>query len=340
MSDIYKLSGVDVESGYKSVELIKKEAEGTFTKGVIGSLGGFSAMFELDTKSYKNPVLCSGTDGVGTKLKLAYMMDKHDTIGIDCVAMCVNDVLCCGAKPLFFLDYLAVEHNDPQQIFKIVSGIAGACKEAGCSLIGGETAEMPSIYKTDEYDLAGFCVGIAEKDKLISKNLVKEGDALIGLPSSGVHSNGFSLVRKVFNLNNSESSSRRLSEYSESLGKTLGEELITPTRIYVKTVLHALEKVKISGISHITGGGFKENIPRMLPDGLAAKIERQSINVLPIFDMISHIGSIPEDEMFNIFNMGVGMVIACPNPDKALSVLGDDARIIGEVVKGEGIKII
>lgn len=339
MSDIYKLSGVDVESGYKSVELIKKKAESTFSKSVIGSLGGFSALFELDVKKYKNPVLCSGADGVGTKLKIAYMLNKHDTIGIDCVAMCVNDVLCCGAKPLFFLDYLAVEHNDPSQVAEIVSGIAKACQEADCSLIGGETAEMPSIYKTDEYDLAGFCVGAAEKDKLISSSMVKEGHSLIGLASSGVHSNGFSLIRNVFNLS-SESSGRRLAEYSESLGKTLGEELITPTKIYVKKVLAALDKVEITGISHITGGGFGENIPRMLPDGLGAKIDRQAINVPPIFDMISQAGGIPESEMFNIFNMGVGMVIASPHPDEALEVLGCDAKIIGEVINGSGVSII
>lgn len=332
MNESYKSAGVDVEAGYRAVSLIKEHARKTFNKSVLSGLGGFGGLFELDLVNYKNPVLVSGTDGVGTKLKIAFLLDKHDTVGQDCVAMCVNDIVCCGAKPLFFLDYLAVGRNEPEQVAEIVSGAAKACELAGCALIGGETAEMPGFYPPDEYDLAGFSVGIVDKQNIITPDRVKKGDALIGLPSSGLHSNGFSLVRKVFNLG-ADSASEKLHEYSDGLGKTLGEELLTPTKIYVKEILSLLKKMSVNGMAHITGGGFFENIPRILPDNLMAKIERSTVDTPLIFNMISRAADISEQEMFNTFNMGIGMVIATSSPDDAIRLLGGDAKIIGEVTQ-------
>ena len=338
MNENYKQAGVDVEAGYEAVKLMKRHTEKTFTKGVLSGIGGFGGLFELDVTKYKNPVLVSGTDGVGTKLKLAFIMDKHDTIGQDCVAMCVNDVVCCGAEPLYFLDYLAVGKNIPTRVAEIVRGVADGCVQAGCALIGGETAEMPGFYPEDEYDLAGFSVGAVEKSKMILPENVKKGDALVGIRSSGVHSNGFSLVRKIFGLN-TPSAKDKLSEYFQDLGKTLGEELLTPTKIYVKQLLNLIDNVQVNAVSHVTGGGFIENIPRMIPDGLMAKIDKNSFEVLPIFKILESYGTIPENEMFNTFNMGIGMVIATPEPEEALRILGSDAAIIGEVLDGEGIEI-
>ena len=328
MNENYKKAGVDVEAGYEAVKLIQKHTEKTFTKGVLSGIGGFGGLFELDVTKYKNPVLVSGTDGVGTKLKIAFIMDKHDTIGQDCVAMCANDVVCCGAEPLYFLDYLAVGKNVPTRVEEIVRGVADGCELAGCALIGGETAEMPGFYPEDEYDLAGFCVGAVDKGKIFEG--AKKGDALVGIKSSGVHSNGFSLVRKIFGLN-SPSAREKLSEYFEDLGKTLGEELLTPTAIYVKKIL---EMKNVHAVSHITGGGFIENIPRIMPKGLEAKIDKNSFEVPPIFKILASYGAIPENEMFNTFNMGIGMVVATSNP-------GPDDMIIGEVVEGdEGVVIV
>ncbi len=340
-SDSYASAGVDITAGYKAVELMKQHIARTITKGAASDIGGFGGLFELDLTGIKRPVLVSGTDGVGTKLKLAFLMDKHDTVGIDCVAMCVNDIICCGAKPLFFLDYIACGKNVPEKIASIVSGVAEGCVQSGASLIGGETAEMPGFYPVDEYDLAGFSVGVVDREKVVDNSAVKEGDVIIALKSSGVHSNGFSLVRKVFDVENSD-----IKTPVDALGgKSIGEALLTPTKIYVKPVLALLEEVKVKAISHITGGGFYENIPRSIPKGFGAKIEKSSVEILPIFDLIAKTGNIPERDMFNTFNMGVGMsiVVNKEDADKALKILrenGEDAYIIGEVVKSEAGVII
>ncbi|MBR5515954.1 MAG: phosphoribosylformylglycinamidine cyclo-ligase [Clostridia bacterium] len=335
-SESYKESGVDITAGYRAVELMKSHIAKTMTSGVVSDIGGFGGLFELDVKGMERPVLVSGTDGVGTKLKLAFLMDKHDTVGIDCVAMCVNDVICVGAKPLFFLDYIACGKNVPEKIANIVSGIAEGCVQSGAALIGGETAEMPGFYPIDEYDLAGFTVGVVDRSKIVDKNTVTEGDVIIALPSSGVHSNGFSLVRKVFDVENNDIKT----PVAELGGKSVGETLLTPTKIYVKPMLALFEEIKVKAVSHITGGGFYENIPRSLPDGYGAKINKSAIRILPIFDLIAKVGNIPERDMFNTFNMGVGMsvVVAKEDADKALEILrenGEDAYIIGETYKGE-----
>ncbi|MBE6782733.1 MAG: phosphoribosylformylglycinamidine cyclo-ligase [Ruminococcaceae bacterium] len=335
-SDSYASAGVDITAGYKAVELMKQHIARTITKGAASDIGGFGGLFELDLTGISRPVLVSGTDGVGTKLKLAFIMDKHDTVGIDCVAMCVNDIICCGAKPLFFLDYIACGKNIPEKIASIVSGVAEGCVQSGASLIGGETAEMPGFYPIDEYDLAGFSVGVVDREKVVDNKTVKEGDTIIALKSSGVHSNGFSLVRKVFDVENND-----IKTPVEKLGgKSIGETLLTPTKIYVKPVLALLEEVKVKAISHITGGGFYENIPRSIPKGFGAKIKRSDVQVLPIFELIAETGNIPERDMFNTFNMGVGMsiVVAKEDADKALEILranGEDAYILGEVVASE-----
>ena len=332
----YAAAGVDIEAGYKAVELMKTHIARTLTSGVCSDVGGFGGLFELDVKGMEKPVLVSGTDGVGTKLKLAFLMDKHDTVGIDCVAMCVNDIICCGAKPLFFLDYIACGKNEPERIAQIVAGVAEGCVQSGAALIGGETAEMPGFYPVDEYDLAGFSVGVVDKCKVLDNSAMRPGDAVIALPSSGVHSNGFSLVRKVFDVENSDIKS----PVSELGGKSIGETLLTPTKIYVKPMLALFEAVKVKGVSHITGGGFYENIPRSIPQGLGARIEKRAVRVLPIFDLIAKKGNIPERDMFNTFNMGVGMsvVVAAEDADTALQVLranGEDAYIIGSIVESE-----
>ena len=333
-SESYKQAGVDITAGYRAVELMKKHIARTVTPGAASDIGGFGGLFELDLTGMTRPVLVSGTDGVGTKLKYAFMLDKHDTIGIDCVAMCVNDVVCCGAKPLFFLDYIACGKNVPERIASIVSGVAEGCVQAGAALIGGETAEMPGFYPEDEYDLAGFAVGAVDRAKVLDNSKVKEGDAVIALPSSGVHSNGFSLVRKIF----AEKDITSLRE--EFGGRSLGEVLLTPTRIYVKPMLALFEKVTVKAVSHITGGGFYENIPRSIPKGLGAKIEKSALRVLPVFDLIAKEGNVPERDMFNTFNMGVGMsvVVAAEDADEALGVLkaaGEDAYVIGEIVRSD-----
>ena len=333
----YKKAGVDIEAGYKAVELMKKHVQGTMRSEVLNGLGGFSGAFSLAPfMNMKKPTLLSGTDGVGTKLKLAFIMDKHDTIGIDCVAMCVNDVACAGGEPLFFLDYVACGKNIPEKIATIVSGVAEGCKQAGAALIGGETAEMPGFYPEDEYDLAGYVTGVVDKDKIIDNETMEEGDVVIALPSSGVHSNGFSLVRKVFDVENSDIKS----PVAELGGASIGETLLTPTRIYVKPVLKLIEEVSVKGISHITGGGFYENIPRSIPEGLCAKIDKAAVKVLPIFDLIAKTGGISERDMFNTFNMGVGMsiVVSSGEADKALQVLaeaGEEPYIIGRIIKGD-----
>ncbi len=334
----YKAAGVDITAGYRAVELMKKHVARTMIPGVLEGIGGFGGLFELDMTGIQRPVLVSGTDGVGTKLKLAFLMDKHDTVGIDCVAMCVNDIICCGAKPQFFLDYVAVGKNVPERVAQIVGGVAEGCVQAGCALVGGETAEMPGFYPEDEYDLAGFSVGVVDKSKILDKNTMQEGDVLIALPSSGVHSNGFSLVRKVFQVEKGGLDRR----YAD-LGQTLGETLLTPTRIYVKPVLALLKAgVRIRSISHITGGGFYENIPRSLAEGMTARIERSAVRVLPIFDIIAREGGIPERDMFNTFNMGVGMclTVAAEDVDLALDSLADagedGAYALGEIARGEG----
>jgi len=339
-SNSYKEAGVDVTAGYKAVELMKKHVARTMTSGVLSGIGGFGGLFELDMTGITKPVLVSGTDGVGTKLKLAFLMNKHDTVGIDCVAMCVNDIICCGAKPQCFLDYIAVGKNFPEKIAEIVSGIADGCVMAGCALVGGETAEMPGFYPVDEYDLAGFSVGIVDKDKILKPDTQKAGDVMIALPSSGVHSNGFSLVRKVFTVNE-----QTLARYYSELNSTLGEALLTPTKIYVKPILELLNSVTVKSISHITGGGFYENIPRSLPDGISALINKDDVKILPIFKLIEETGNIPERDMFNTFNMGVGMCVVVDKADaeKAISVLkanGEDAYILGELVESdEGVII-
>lgn len=335
-SESYAAAGVDITAGYRAVELMKSHIARTMTSGVCSDVGGFGGLFELDTTGIEKPVLVSGTDGVGTKLKLAFLMDKHDTVGIDCVAMCVNDIICCGAKPLFFLDYIACGKNIPERIASIVSGVAEGCVQSGAALIGGETAEMPGFYPVDEYDLAGFSVGVVDKSKILDPSTMKAGDVVIALPSSGVHSNGFSLVRKVFDVENSDIKSLR----EELGGKSIGETLLAPTKIYVKPVLALLEQVKVKGISHITGGGFYENIPRSIPDGLGAVIERNAVRVLPIFDLIAKEGNISERDMFNTFNMGVGMsiVVAREDAEKAVEILkanGEDAYVIGKIENSE-----
>ena len=334
-SESYKKAGVDVTAGYKAVELMKQHIARTMIPGTISGIGGFGGLFELDTTGINKPVLVSGTDGVGTKIKIAFIMDKHDTVGIDCVAMCVNDIICCGAKPLFFLDYIACGKNYPEKIADIVSGVAEGCVRAGCALIGGETAEHPGLMPEDEYDLAGFSVGVVDKDKILRPDTQKAGDVLIAIKSSGVHSNGFSLVRRVFDVNR-----QKLDMHFDDLGCTLGEALLTPTIIYVKAVLSLLEKVNVKSISHITGGGFYENIPRSLPKNLSAKIERNAVQVLPIFDLIKRCGNIPERDMFNTFNMGVGMIVCVDKNDadnavNAVKAAGEDAYILGELVESE-----
>ena len=334
-SESYKKAGVDVTAGYKAVELMKSHIARTMTAGALSGIGGFGGLFELDMTGISKPVLVSGTDGVGTKIKIAFIMDKHDTVGIDCVAMCVNDIICCGAKPQFFLDYIACGKNIPEKIAQIVSGVADGCVQAGCSLIGGETAEHPGLMPEEEYDLAGFSVGVVDKDKILQPDTQKAGDVLIAIKSSGVHSNGFSLVRKVFDVNE-----QNLSMYFDDLGMTLGECLLTPTRIYVKAVSSLLDTVTVKSISHITGGGFYENIPRSLPKNLAAKIERNAVQVLPIFDLIKRTGDIPERDMFNTFNMGVGMIVSVDKNDAdkavaALNAAGEQAYILGELVESE-----
>ncbi|MEG1747016.1 MAG: phosphoribosylformylglycinamidine cyclo-ligase [Oscillospiraceae bacterium] len=341
-SDSYAAAGVDVTAGYEAVKRMKPMVESTYIPGVMGTLGGFGGMFAPNLEGMKKPVLVSGTDGVGTKLKLAFMMDKHDTIGIDAVAMCVNDIICAGATPLFFLDYLAVGKNDPVQVASIVSGVAEGCRQAGCALVGGETAEMPGFYPVGEYDVAGFSVGIADEEKMLTGKGMQAGDLLIGLSSSGVHSNGFSLVRSALKLDG-----KKLNTKLDDLGCTLGEELLKPTRIYVKTILRLLKQgINVRAISHITGGGLYENVPRMMTEGLTAQIQCSAFPVLPIFDVIAKAGNIPERDMYNTFNMGVGMVIAIPKEQvgDAMEVLvqaGERAYVIGTVVKGdEGVVLV
>ena len=340
-SESYAAAGVDITAGYKAVELMKTHIKRTLTAGAMSDIGGFGGLFELDLTGISKPVLVSGTDGVGTKLKLAFIMDKHDTVGIDCVAMCANDIICCGAKPLLFLDYIACGKNVPEKIAEIVSGIAEGCVQSNAALIGGETAEMPGFYPIDEYDLAGFCVGVVDKDKVLDNSKMVEGDVVIALPSSGVHSNGFSLVRKVFDVDNADIKT----PVAELGGKSVGETLLTPTKIYVKPMTALFEEVTVKAVSHITGGGFYENIPRSIPDGFGAKIDKASLRILPIFDLIAKTGNIPERDMFNTFNMGVGMsiVVAKEDADKAIEVLkanGEDAYIIGEIIKSEDKVVI
>jgi len=340
-SESYKNAGVDITAGYKAVELMKTHIAKTLSSSALSDIGGFGGLFALDLSNIPNPVLVSGTDGVGTKLKLAFLMDKHNTVGIDCTAMCVNDIICCGAKPLFFLDYIAVGKNKPEKVADIVSGIAEGCVQSGASLIGGETAEMPGFYPEDEYDLAGFCVGVVDKSKILNNKTINEGDVIIALPSSGVHSNGFSLIRKVFDIENEDIKS----PIPELENKSLGETLLTPTKIYVKPMLALFDKVTVKAVSHITGGGFYENIPRSIPKGFGAKIDKASLRILPIFDLIAKAGNIPERDMFNTFNMGVGMsiVVAKEDADLALEVLkqnGEDAYVIGEIIKSEDGVII
>ena len=335
-SDAYAAAGVDITAGYKAVELMKRHVARTVTPGVCSDVGGFGGLFELDLTGITKPVLVSGTDGVGTKLKIAFLMDRHDTVGIDCVAMCVNDIVCVGAKPLFFLDYIACGRNVPERIAAIVKGVADGCVQAGAALIGGETAEMPGFYPAEEYDLAGYSTGVVDKAKIIDNTKMAVGDIVIALPSSGVHSNGFSLVRKVFDIERAD-----LHAPIEALGgRSLGETLLTPTKIYVKPILALLDEVSVRGISHITGGGFYENIPRSIPDGLCARINKNDVRVLPIFRLIQEQGGISEHDMFNTFNMGVGMSVVVPADaaQKALDILranGEYAYILGEIVASD-----
>lgn len=339
-SEAYKNAGVDITAGYTAVELMKKHIARTVTEGVCDKIGGFGGIFDLgavmDKYAIRHPLLVSGTDGVGTKLRIAFLMDKHDTVGIDCVAMCVNDIICCGARPLVFLDYIACGKNYPEKIAAIVSGVADGCVMGSCALVGGETAEMPGFYPEDEYDLAGYACGIVDRDNVIDKETITDGDVLIALPSSGVHSNGFSLVRKVFDIENRDIKT----PVAELGGKSLGEILLTPTKIYVKPVLALMDEVRIKGISHITGGGFYENIPRSLPNGKSAKIEKSAVKTLPIFDLIAKEGGICERDMFNTYNMGVGMSITVSknDADRAVEILranGEDAYILGEIVSSD-----
>ena len=331
----YAAAGVDIEAGYKAVELMKSHIARTLTSGVVSDIGGFGGLFALDVRDMAQPVLVSGTDGVGTKLKLAFLLDKHDTVGIDCVAMCVNDVLCCGAKPLFFLDYIACGKNVPTRIEAIVKGVSEGCVQSGAALIGGETAEMPGFYPEDEYDLAGFCVGVVDREKILDNKTMRPGDVVLALPSSGVHSNGFSLVRKVFRVGEADI----VSPVPELGGRGVGETLLTPTKIYVRPMLALFEKVAVKDVSHMTGGGFYENIPRSIPDGLCAKIEKAAVKTPPIFELIQKAGGIPERDMFNTFNMGVGMsvVVSKEDADAALDILraqGEDAYVLGEITGG------
>ena len=334
-SEAYAAAGVDIEAGYQGVKMMNRYVQRTLTADVISDLGGFGGLFSLDLHGLEKPVMVSGTDGVGTKQRIAQLMDRHDTVGIDCVAMCVNDIICCGAKPLFFLDYIAIGKNIPEKVVSLVSGVSEGCVRAGCALIGGETAEHPGTMKPDDYDLAGFAVGVVDRDKILDKNKMQPGDVVIALPSSGLHSNGYSLVRKVFDVENAD-----LGKYYGELGCELGEELLRPTKIYVRPVLAAVEAADVRGISHITGGGFYENIPRCIPDGLCAKIEKKTLRIPPIFPLLSRMGGISERDMFNTFNMGTGMVLvaAKDSADKALAALhsfGQEAGVIGEIVLGE-----
>ena len=334
----YAAAGVDITAGYKAVELMKSHIARTKNEGCLDDVGGFGGCFGLPVAGMEEPVLVSGTDGCGTKVKMAILMDKHDTIGIDAVAMCVNDIICVGAKPLFFLDYIACGKNIPEKIASIVGGVAEGCVQSGAALIGGETAEHPGLMPIDDYDLAGFAVGIVDKKKILDNTKMKEGDVIIALPSSGVHSNGFSLVRKVFDIDNNPASLYK--PCADLGGASIAETLLTPTRIYVKSVLALIEKVDVKGISHITGGGFYENIPRSIPNGLSAKITKSAVKVLPIFDLIAKTGTVPERDMYNTYNMGVGMSIVVPadQVDKAIEILkahGDDAYVIGEIIKGD-----
>ena len=334
-SEAYAAAGVDIEAGYQGVKMMNRYVQRTLTADVISDLGGFGGLFALDMHGLERPVLVSGTDGVGTKQRIAQLMDRHSTVGIDCVAMCVNDIICCGAKPLFFLDYIAIGKNIPEKVVSLVSGVSEGCVRAGCALIGGETAEHPGTMRPDDYDLAGFAVGVVDRDKILDKNKMQPGDVVIALPSSGLHSNGYSLVRKVFDVENAD-----LGQYYGELGCALGEELLRPTKIYVRPVLAAIEAADIRGISHITGGGFYENIPRCIPDGLCAKIEKKALRIPPIFPLLSRMGGISERDMFNTFNMGTGMVLvaAKDSADKALAALhslGQEAGVIGEIVLGE-----
>ena len=330
-SDSYRAAGVNIEAGYEGVKLMKEHVARTMIPGVVSDIGGFGGLFAPDFAGMTEPVLVSGTDGVGTKIRIAQLMDKHDTVGIDCVAMCVNDIICCGAKPLFFLDYIAIGKNEPEKVATLVSGVAEGCVQSGCALIGGETAEHPGMMAADDYDLAGFSVGIVDKPKVIDHSTMTAGDVILALPSSGIHSNGYSLVRKVFNVEHAN-----LELYSEELGSTLGEALLAPTRIYVKPVLRCMEAARVKGVSHITGGGFFENIPRCLPAGLTAKIEKAAVKTQPIFRMLQKLGNIPEHDMFNTYNMGVGMavIVAKEDADKAIAALDCGAYVIGEIVEG------
>ena len=331
----YAAAGVNIEAGYEGVRLMKKHVARTMIPGVVSDIGGFGGLFTPDITGMTTPTLVMGTDGVGTKQRIAQIMDKHDTVGIDCVAMCVNDIVCCGAKPIAFLDYIAIGKNDPEKVATLVSGVAEGCVQSGCALIGGETAEHPGTMEADDYDLAGFAVGIVDKEKVLDQNKMTAGDVVIALPSSGCHSNGYSLVRKVFDVENAD-----LNKYYDELGTTLGEALLTPTIIYVKPVLAAIEAAEVHGISHITGGGFYENIPRCIPDGLCAKIDKSAIKVSPIFDLLRREGNIPERDMYNTYNMGVGMavIVTKETADKAIETLkaeGCDAYVIGEIIEGE-----
>ena len=334
-SESYRAAGVDITAGYEGVRLMKKHVQRTMIPGVVSDLGGFGGLFAPDLTGIKEPVLVSGTDGVGTKQRIAQLMDKHDTVGIDCVAMCVNDIICCGAKPIFFLDYIAIGKNDPEKVATLVSGVAEGCVQSGCALIGGETAEHPGTMQAHDYDLAGFSVGIVDKSKILDHGTMQTGDVVLALPSSGLHSNGYSLVRKVFDVEHAD-----LGKTYDELGTTLGEALLTPTVIYVKPVLAALEAAQVRGISHITGGGFYENIPRAIPDGLCAKIEKAAIRTPGIFNLLQRMGNIPEHDMFNTYNMGVGMtmVVSRDTADAAVAALkagGCDAYAVGEIVSGE-----
>ncbi len=338
-SESYAAAGVDIEAGYRAVELMKEHVARTMIPGVVSGIGGFGGLFQPNLQGMQEPVLVSGTDGVGTKLKLAFALDRHDTVGIDCVAMCVNDVVCCGAQPLFFLDYIATGKNKPETVAAIVSGVAEGCVQANCALIGGETAEMPGFYPENEYDLAGFAVGLVDRPRIIDKNSVRSGDAVLALPSSGVHSNGFSLVRKICG-----DTRDKLAVYSAELGRTLGEALLEPTRIYVRPVLALSAALPVHGLAHITGGGFYENMPRCLPEGLAVRVEKSALRTPPLFAYLQQAGQIPEHDMFNTFNMGVGMiaVVAADQADAALRILrenGVDAYALGEIVPGDGVEI-
>lgn len=331
----YAAAGVNIEAGYEGVRLMKKHVARTMIPGVVSDIGGFGGLFTPDLTGMKTPTLVMGTDGVGTKQRIAQLMDKHDTVGIDCVAMCVNDIVCCGAKPITFLDYIAIGKNVPEKVATLVAGVAEGCVQAGCALVGGETAEHPGTMEADDYDLAGFAVGIVDKEKVIDQKSMRAGDVVLALPSSGCHSNGYSLVRKVFDVENAN-----LNEYYEELGTTLGEALLTPTVIYVKPVLAAIEAAEVHGVSHITGGGFYENIPRCIPDGLCAKIDKSAIKVLPIFDLLQRVGNIPERDMYNTYNMGVGMalIVSRESVDNAIAALakeGCDAYVIGEIIESD-----